>query len=532
MRPEDIYFRLFNNHMAWQRYCGFLDLSVSSFMEIQEHLLLEQIGHVADSPLGQKMMKRMVPRTVEEFRKNIRLTTYPDYAPLIGEGQEDSLAETPHYWVHTSYKQGTFKRVPWTCRFHEVQIRNIMSALILSSATKRGDVRLRPGCKILAIVPERPFVSAHLAFGLAEQFSAKAVLPLESCETLPFSYKVDAALENALCTDIDYIISMASSFMPIQRSFERMCENGNLFSNLKKMNHKVALRMLRHRAGNMFKKSQKLAPKDLWGIKGIVAWGADSDASTPVIQNHWGSQMLQCYGSSEAGMLAIQDWQKNGMTLLPDSVFLEFLPEDEADGGDAAPTLLINELQPGKRYEPIITSLYGMPFLRYRQGDLVEVIATAEDGHGTKLPKFIFHNRADDLVDLFGIARIVTTTIEEALVLTDIDRGAWSVRKAYESGHPVVKIYIELNKETNIGKFGHKLHRKLMSVDRHYAEAAFIMGYNPIKVVPLRRGTFDLYARVVRNKGVASHVARPPQMNIPESVAEKLVQFSQLNMSS
>ena len=28
----------------WQRYCGFLDLSVKEFMDIQNSLLMEQIG--------------------------------------------------------------------------------------------------------------------------------------------------------------------------------------------------------------------------------------------------------------------------------------------------------------------------------------------------------------------------------------------------------------------------------------------------------------------------------------------------------
>ncbi len=52
MLSEDKYFRDLTEAELWQRYCGFLDLSIDQFMEIQENLLMEQIGLVADSLLG------------------------------------------------------------------------------------------------------------------------------------------------------------------------------------------------------------------------------------------------------------------------------------------------------------------------------------------------------------------------------------------------------------------------------------------------------------------------------------------------
>ena len=40
--------------IVWQKYCGFLDLSMQQFKEIQEQLLMEQIKLVAASPLGRR----------------------------------------------------------------------------------------------------------------------------------------------------------------------------------------------------------------------------------------------------------------------------------------------------------------------------------------------------------------------------------------------------------------------------------------------------------------------------------------------
>ena len=56
MITEDEVFRLGSREKAWNKYCGFLDLSLPEFMEIQEQLLLKQIDLVGDSPLARQFM--------------------------------------------------------------------------------------------------------------------------------------------------------------------------------------------------------------------------------------------------------------------------------------------------------------------------------------------------------------------------------------------------------------------------------------------------------------------------------------------
>ncbi|MFA4836331.1 MAG: GH3 auxin-responsive promoter family protein, partial [Dehalococcoidia bacterium] len=95
---EDKFFQTHDKGRTWQRYCGFLDLSISEFLDIQEGLLLEQIDLVAESPLGRTIMKDQKPTSLDEFRRTVPLTTYDDYLPYIGDGQETYLAEKPYYW--------------------------------------------------------------------------------------------------------------------------------------------------------------------------------------------------------------------------------------------------------------------------------------------------------------------------------------------------------------------------------------------------------------------------------------------------
>ena len=42
----------------WSKYCGFLDLSMPEFMEIQTHLLMEEIDLMAESAIGRTEGRR------------------------------------------------------------------------------------------------------------------------------------------------------------------------------------------------------------------------------------------------------------------------------------------------------------------------------------------------------------------------------------------------------------------------------------------------------------------------------------------
>ena len=84
MITKDELFKTGDHKRIWQKYCGFLDLSLQEFMEIQEQLLMEQIELVHDSPLAKKFMPRK-QKDISEFRKHDPLTTYDYYADYLGQ---------------------------------------------------------------------------------------------------------------------------------------------------------------------------------------------------------------------------------------------------------------------------------------------------------------------------------------------------------------------------------------------------------------------------------------------------------------
>ena len=58
-----------NKKKIWDKYCGYLDLDIDSYMQIQNRLLLEQIAIIKDCNLGKHFFGKKAPASVNEFRK-------------------------------------------------------------------------------------------------------------------------------------------------------------------------------------------------------------------------------------------------------------------------------------------------------------------------------------------------------------------------------------------------------------------------------------------------------------------------------
>ena len=103
----------------WQMCCGFLNLSLQQFMDIQKRLLLEQIELLRNSEMGRRMLGGAMPDTVEEFRQQVPFTTYSDYLPELVQKREEVLPTKPAMWVHTVGRIGeyNFKWAPLSARF-------------------------------------------------------------------------------------------------------------------------------------------------------------------------------------------------------------------------------------------------------------------------------------------------------------------------------------------------------------------------------------------------------------------------------
>jgi len=528
MLSEDKFFQTDDKQTIWQRYCGFLDLSLHEFMRIQELLLLEEIELVADSPLGRRIMNNKQPTSVAEFRRIVPLTTYKDYAPYIGDRQEDALAEKPYLWGHTSGRGGSIKWIPCTYRAIEVACKNTIATFMLASADRRGDVNFLPGTRLLVNLPPRPYMAACLAYSLMENFSIQMIPSQDVAEKMEFMERIEKSFTIALRTGVDQIGSMSSILVKIAEGFTKQGRKMRLTSST--VHPAVLLRLLRAWLRSKVH-GRALLPSDLWKVKGIVGWGADTAFYKEKVQAYWGRTPLESYAASETGHIAIQSWTKKTLTFLHDSVFLEFVPESEwvksRDDAEYQPaTVLLNEVEEGANYEIVITSFYGLPFLRYRLGDFIRIVALKDIETGVNLPQMLVKGRADDIIDIAGFTRIDEKTIWQAIANTGIRYEDWTIRKEYEQDKTNLHLYIELREDRKPKEVGHLIHEQLKAVDQDYKNLEAMLKIQPLRVTLLSKGTFPRYLEEQQRAGADLAHLKPRHTNVSDSVIQVLLRLS------
>jgi len=323
---KDELFRTGDKEKIWESYCGFLDLSVKQFMDIQEALLLEEIELVANSLLGKKIMNGHVPRSLAEFRRTVPLTTYEDYEPYLEERNEDALAEKPYCWIRTSGKSGHIKWVPYTVPAFQRLAKTMIAAFILASARRRGEVNVKEGQKLVLNLPPRPYLTGYIAHAGMQRLPYRAIPPLEQAEEMDFHTKIREAFRISLRSNLDFVGSISSVLVKVGEGFAEQSDTVRLWPSI--LHPAVAFRLTRGLLCSKLRKRPML-PRDLWSVKGIVCGGTDTAIYKDQIGYYWGVTPLDVYMCTEGSYIAMQSWTKTTMSFVPYCSFFEFIPESE-----------------------------------------------------------------------------------------------------------------------------------------------------------------------------------------------------------
>ena len=510
---------------SWLKYCGFLDLSVNQFMSIQESLLLQQIGKMAGCRLGQKIMGRNTPQNLSEFRRLVPLTKYEDYLPELDQKDESALAEKPAAWAHTSGGSIAFRRVPITEEAYKKQLEHLMGAFILACSKERGVSSVAENDRVLFNVAPKPYLSGILAAGACDTFKMHPIIPSNDHDNMEFREKMTRGFELSLRTGMDILVAMTSVLVKTGIEFDQRSQHSGISRHL---GHPGEL----YRVGRAFLKSKMekrhILPKDIWPLKALICWGIDTDAYAEQVHKYWGAYPYQFHACTEAGIMAVQSWTRKGMTFIPNSNFYEFIPEDEwarsrEDMFYQPKTVLLSQVKPGERYELVITSFYGMPFIRYRLGHLIKINALEDNEAGINLPQMVFESRADDLIDVAGFTRIGEKAILKAISASGIHCEDWIARKETRDGKPTLHIYLEMGTEHSQEDLAATLHDELAKVDAGYRDLAGMMGIYPLQVTLLKRGSYSYYARLRHKAGYELAMQRPARMNALEADIQELM---------
>jgi hypothetical protein len=527
MIKKDELLKTGDQQRIWQKYCGFLDISLQEFMEIQEQLLMEQIELVYGSPLAKKLMPKK-PKDVSEFRQFVPLTTYDDYAPYLEQRNDDILPEKPYCWVHTSGRSGSFVWVPYTQRAHRRAVENIVSAFILACATGKGEVNIKGNESILYNTPPMPYFSGLVAHTLPQLYDFRPVLPPELGDQMDFQERIEEGFRLALRNGIDILGSLTSVLIKIGEGFTEGARGTRLSSYM--LHPGILTRLAKGWLRSRLER-RSLLPKDIWQVKAIICGGIDTAIYKKQISHYWGKEPYELYAATEGGFMALQAWNKKGMTFMPITGFYEFIPEAEwlrnkKDNNYQPATVLMDEVEEGKLYEVVITNFYGMPLLRYRLADMIEITSLKDEETGVNLPQMIFESRCDDLINIAGFTRLDEKMFLQVMADFSIRYRGWTIQKEYYEDKPILHLYIELKEEIPPDEIRRVLNEGLKTINSDYRDLVEMLGIEPLRVTALAEGTFRRYYEEQQAMGSTLANLRPPRVNAPDSAIETILRLS------
>jgi hypothetical protein len=502
----------------WMKYCGFFDISLNDFMEIQERLLLEQIELLGKSMLGRILMGESIPKTIDEFREVVPLTSYKDYLGYLDVQREDVLPRQPKTWCHTSGRTGEykFKWVPYTDKMADKLAEVVVCAMILSSANKKGDINLENQDTVLLTTAPPPYFSALVTRATHEHADVRFLPPLDEGEQMGYVERVQAGFKDAMVKGLDYFYGISSVLVRIGEQFEQGGSGGGLSRDMIKpaLIFRMVKGLIKARLAG-----RPMRPKDIWNLKGIMIGGADSAVYSKRVTELWGRVPLEGYACTEGGLMAVQAWNVKGMTFYPETAFLEFIPEAELRKEEKNPeyqpqTVLFNELELGV-YELVFTNFHGGVFTRYRVGDMFEVISMRDDELNIDLPQLHYYSRTADVINLANMAFLTEKDIWAAMEATEIDYNEWIARKEMIDGKAHLHIFVEAGPDHGLTEEELRLlvKKSLQEVNSDVADLEEMLAYDPLKLNLLNPGAFSAYMEYQKSQGADLAHTKPPHMN-------------------
>lgn len=516
-----------NHEELWERCCGFIDLSLQEFMDIQTRLLKEQLVLLRKCEVGRSILKSANPETVSEFRDEVPLTTYQDYAPYLLKRKMDVLPKKPILWQYTSGKYGEYAHrwAPVTSRQLDEISPLLMALVLFSSCKQRKDIVFNVHDKVFYGMAPPPYATGTLARAFPSGLF-DFLPPINQAEETTFEERVQQGFNMALSQGLDLCLALSSVMVAIGDRFSKNGGSTKIMPLLKQP------RVLARLAKGMAKSKltgKPLMPKDLWSPKGLITFGIDSWIYREKIKEMWGRYPLDFHGCTEAPLIAMQTWDYQGMTFIPQLNFFEFIPENESmklreNPSYKAQTLLMDELKPGN-YELVITSFHGGPFVRYRLGHLIKISELRNERLNIDIPQMTFLTRVDDQIDIAGFTRLSEKAIWKAIENAGLSYVGWTARKE-SNGVPALHIYIELKdgETATLPQMTTRIHEELKRLDTPYAELESFTGLKPLVVTQLPQNAFQLYKQRQFTLGADMlQQASPPHINPPDETVEFLV---------
>ena len=429
----------YSKEEIWEEYCGFLTLSKEGFMDIQKRLLMEQIELWSSCGLGQSILKGKHPRTIEEFREMVPLTTYEDYAPTLLSKQTGDLPGEPVLWVQTTWEGGVhpIKVAPYTKGMLDTFKHNVMSCLILATSRKKGDFDISVTDHMLYALAPLPYVTGLLPLLFKDEIDIEFLPSVRDAVNMSFKERNVQGFKLGMKKGIEYFFGLGSVLYYVSQSITSMPlgRKKSLKDRLSSISPKMMARYMVAKK-KCRKENRELLPKDLFQLKGFMCAGTDNRCYKEDLERMWGIPPMEIFAGTESTCIGCETWSREGVYFLPDACFYEFIPENELDKNLADPeyqprTILWDEVVPGGVYEIVLTVLKGGAFARYRIGDMFRCTGIGSQLENNQIPRFQYIDRVPQVIDIAGFTRITENSINQAIELSSLPIAAWTAKKEF-----------------------------------------------------------------------------------------------------
>lgn len=445
------------------------------------------------------------PALVDRFRRAIPLRDFEGLRPYIEPDPAQLAGELPLCLLRTSASTGRPKLIPYTVGFRDA----IKAA---------HDVFT---CAVFRDSPELPLVAGQAprglglyqlstteegALGLTVDSYVSRLYDVALAED-PFFFSIDRAIcRIPQATERLFAMALVAAQWDLRalratnpttlllfsrmlgEQTERLCraiaDGADAATGVKVVSDAALARKLSQLG-------RPVRARDLWPqLSLLVTWrGGTCHLFEPHLREAFGDVRIRApiFAASE-GVVAIPlaDADLGGAPAI-ESSFFEFLPEPF----DGTETLLLHELEVGKRYELIFTSPTGMA--RYRIGDLVQV-----DGRVGTTPTFHFLSRKGRTSSVTG-EKLTELQVEEAVSSGARDVGVQPIHFVLSAQVDALPYYVL---SVDVGPTAlaepSDAHRLAAAVDAHlgrlnveYKSKRSSDRLGPIRLRRVRHGAFE-----------------------------------------
>lgn len=491
----------------WNQYCGFLDLNMEEYMNIQKRLMEEQISLWSNSIIGKTILKGKTPGNIEEFREMVPLTDYEDYADILLRKDGDSLPGNPVIWIQTTWEGGKhpIKVAPYTRSMLDTFRNNVVACLLLATSQEKGKFSYEEGDKMLYGLAPLPYATGLLPLLLGEETDIRFLPEVKEAVNMSFSQRNKLGFKLALQKDVELFFGLGSVAYAVSQSLVSSGAGSKDLASLLKCDPHMLYRMAKAKRLSK-KENHPIRPKDLFGLKGFMVAGTDNRCYKDELEELWGIRPMEIFAGTEPSLIGTESWTRKGMYFFPDSCFYEFITEADMEKNEEDPsfvphTLLMDEVVPGEIYELVLTVLKGGAFARYRCGDMYRCVGLSNREDGTRIPRFEYIDRVPSIIDIAGFTRISENGITSAIRLSGLPVHNWAAAKEFnENNRPFLHMYVEVEKGALAERaVSSEILKEILStyfkyIDQDYRDLKKILGMDPLVVTILKCGSFGAYS--------------------------------------